>query len=169
MHKKPWGLAAALLLMAGCAGNSLKPHAEHIKAAEEASAKFYAGLNALFTGDAAPMKEVWSHADDVSYMGPSGGFQVGWDQVSAIWDAQAALKLGGKIEPQDIRVTVGDDLAFVQCYERGDNKNAAGQDVQVSIRATNVFRKENGQWKMIAHHTDLLPFLEDKALTSTNN
>jgi len=28
----------------------------------------------------------------------------------------------------------------------------------VSIRATNVFRKEGGQWKMIGHHTDLLPF-----------
>jgi hypothetical protein len=30
----------------------------------------------------------------------------------------------------------------------------------VSIRATNLFRKESGAWKMIGHHTDLLPFLE---------
>jgi len=167
MHKKQWILSAAVLLIAGCADNTSKPHAEHIKAAEEASAKFYTSLNALFKGDAAPMKEVWSHADDVSYMGPGGGFQVGWDQVSTTWDEQAALKLGGKIEPQDTRVTVGNDLAFVQCYEKGDNKDAAGQDVKVSIRATNVFRKENGQWKMIAHHTDLLPFLENQSLSAT--
>jgi hypothetical protein len=26
-----------------------------------------------------------------------------------------------------------------------------------SIRATNIFRKEDGQWKMIGHHVDLLP------------
>jgi ketosteroid isomerase-like protein len=30
---------------------------------------------------------------------------------------------------------------------------------KVSIRATNIYRKENGQWKMIGHHTDLLPYL----------
>ncbi len=28
----------------------------------------------------------------------------------------------------------------------------------VSLRATNVFSKENGAWKMIGHHTDMLPF-----------
>jgi ketosteroid isomerase-like protein len=57
-------------------------------------------------------------------------------------------------------VTVGGDLAFVQCYELGNNLDAQGQPQQVSIRATNLFRKENGEWKMIGHHTDLLPFLE---------
>jgi hypothetical protein len=31
--------------------------------------------------------------------------------------------------------------------------------VSVSIRATNLFRKEDGSWKMIGHQTDLLPFL----------
>jgi ketosteroid isomerase-like protein len=41
----------------------------------------------------------------------------------------------------------------------GSNLDAEGRPLQVSIRATNVFRKENGDWKMIGHHTDLLPFL----------
>jgi ketosteroid isomerase-like protein len=43
--------------------------------------------------------------------------------------------------------------------EVGDNV-VDGKPQQVSIRATNTFRKENGQWKMIGHHTDLLPFLQ---------
>jgi ketosteroid isomerase-like protein len=34
-----------------------------------------------------------------------------------------------------------------------------GQPQTVTIRATNIFRRENGQWKMIGHHTDLLTFL----------
>src|SRR5258706_10512270 len=42
-----------------------------------AVAQFYAALNTMFTGDLGPMKEVWSHTDDVTYMGPGGGFQVG--------------------------------------------------------------------------------------------
>jgi len=124
-----------------------------------AVAQFYAALNEMFTGELAQMKKVWSHADDVTYMGPGGGFQVGWNQVLKNWEAQAALKLGGKVEPADLRITVGTEIAVVSCYEKGENTNAKGETQKVSIRATNIFRKENGEWKMIGHHTDLLPYL----------
>ena len=30
-------------------------------------------------------------ADDVTYMGPDGTIRVGWDQVRASWQAQAAM------------------------------------------------------------------------------
>jgi len=152
--------ACLLALTAPCFANPESSSAPDVQAVEQASNQFYASLNAMFTGDVAPMKQIWSHADDVTYMGPSGGIQVGWKKVCATWEAQAAMKLGGNIKPNEIRVTVGGDLAFVNCYELGNNLDAQGQPQQVSIRATNLFRKENGEWKMIGHHTDLLPFLE---------
>ena len=129
-------------------------------AVRNAAVQFYAALNEMFTGELGQMKKVWSHADDVTYMGPGGGFQVGWNQVLENWEAQAAMKLGGKVEPADMRITVGTDLAVVSCYEKGENTNAKGEPQKVSIRATNIFRKENGEWKMIGHHTDLLPYLD---------
>lgn len=61
-----------------------------------ATTKFYEALNKLFTGDAGPMKDIWSHAKDVTYMGPGGGFQVGWDKVEAEWDSQAAKNSAAK-------------------------------------------------------------------------
>lgn len=122
-----------------------------------ANDQFYAALNTLFTGELAPMNAIWSHANDVTYMGPVGGFQVGWDAVRKDWEAQAAMKLGGKLEATEMRVTAGKDLAVVSNYEKGENTNAKGEVQKVSIRATNVFRKEGGKWKMIGHHTDLLP------------
>jgi ketosteroid isomerase-like protein len=161
--------AMFLLLVLALPATGMANSQEDTQAVEQAANEFYASLNALFTGDVEPMKQVWSHADDVTYMGPTGGFQIGWNEVEAIWEAQAALKLGGKVEPAEIRVTVGGDLAFVQCFERGNNLDAQGQPEKVSIRATNLFRKENGQWKMIGHHTDLLPFLEKQSLTSSND
>jgi ketosteroid isomerase-like protein len=130
------------------------------KAVGDAAGRFYAALNVLFTGDAAPMKEVWSHQPDVNYMGPGGGLQVGWEQVWAVWETQAARKLGGTVHPTRMQTVVGSDLAIVSNYEEGENTNAGGKPAKVSIRATNVFRKEQGTWKMIGHHTDLLPFLE---------
>jgi len=129
------------------------------KAVMNASAQFYAALNKMFTGDLDQMKEVWSHADDVTYMGPTGGFKVGWDQVLKDWEAQAALKLGGKVEPAEMRITVGKDIAVTSNYEKGENTNAKGETQKLSIRATNTFRKEDGKWKMIGHHTDILPYL----------
>jgi ketosteroid isomerase-like protein len=129
------------------------------KAVGQAAAQFYRALNTMFAGDLEPMKEVWSHAEDITYMGPSGGFQVGWKQVLADWEAQAVLKLGGIVEPTDMRITVGRDLAITHNYEKGENRSRDGKALPVMIRATNIFRREQGKWKMIGHHTDLLPFL----------
>lgn len=57
---------------------------------------------------------------------------------------------------------MGTDLALTHNYETGENVGADGAVERVSIRVTNVFRKEAGAWKMIGHHTDLLPYLVPK-------
>ncbi|MDJ0514304.1 MAG: nuclear transport factor 2 family protein [Methyloceanibacter sp.] len=124
-----------------------------------AAAQFYSALNALFEGDMGPMTEIWSHADDVTYMGPDGGFQVGWQDVRADWEKQAALKLGGRVEPDGMIISQGSEIAITHNYEKGANVNTGEVSGTVLIRATNLFRKEEGGWKMIGHHTDSLPFL----------
>ena len=151
----------AMVLAIGSAGMALpQAAADDTAKVEAAVSQFYVALNAMFTGDLSLMKDVWSHGDDVTYMGPGGGFQVGWSQVLAEWEAQAAMKIGGQVEAEDMRITVGTTIAVTHNFERGENMLAgAGQPQAVSIRATNIFRKENGTWKMIAHHTDRLPFL----------
>lgn len=120
---------------------------------------FYAALNAMFTGETGPMEEVWSHADDVTYMGPFGEYLLGWKKVRESWEKQADMKMKGKVEPEEMRVTAGEDLAVTQTYEKG-TVYPSGKPLKVSIRATNLFRKENGKWKMIGHHTDRLALPE---------
>lgn len=129
------------------------------QAVRQAAAWFYEALNAMFTGDVAPMAAVWSHADDVTYMGADGGFQVGWTEVFEDWQSQAAMNLGGEVKPDSIRVTLGQDLAATHGYVRGHNFDARGTRHEVAIRDTNLFRKEDGEWKMIGHHSDILPFI----------
>jgi ketosteroid isomerase-like protein len=158
-----WIVVGALGLMMCSAlltnsGNAAPPSRDE-QAVRDATAKFYSALQVMFTGDAGPMTDVWSHAADVTFMGPGGELRRGWTAVRAEWEAQAALKLGGDVQPKDVRVTVGQDIALTHGWERGQNVGADGKVEVVSIRATNVFRKEGGSWKMIGHHTDLLPFL----------
>jgi ketosteroid isomerase-like protein len=152
-------LATVVLAVAGMfplsAAHAAQPDE---KAVPQASAQFYTALNAMFTGNIEPMNAVWSHTEDVTCMGPDGKFTIGWDQISASWKRQAEMKLGGKVQPEAMHVTIGQDLAVVECLEVGENI-VKGKPQTVSLRATNVFRKTDGQWKMIGHHTDLLPFL----------
>ena len=63
------------------------------------------------------------------------------------------------VRSDNMRVTVGHDLVVTHNIETGENVQD-GKGLKVSIRATNVFRKEGGKWKMIGHHTDLLPYLK---------
>ncbi len=44
----------------------------------QAVEEFYGALNAMFEGELAPVQALWSHADDVTYMGPGGGIEIGW-------------------------------------------------------------------------------------------
>jgi ketosteroid isomerase-like protein len=159
-RKRDWPLILILAIALVVLSKPVHASQDGDKAVREAAAGFYSALNVLFTGDPEPMSGVWSHADDVTYMGPGGGFQVGWPQVSESWKKQAAMKLGGHVEPTEMHITVGRKIAVVQNYESGTNTNARGKQATILIRATNIFRKEDGNWKMIGHHTDLLSYLK---------
>jgi ketosteroid isomerase-like protein len=160
MNCRTIALSTLILTVAGLMPLSAARGAdENEDAVMQATAQFYAALNAMFVGEIDPMKAVWSHADDVTYMGPGGEFQVGWDQVRANWEIQAAKKLGGEVRAEGMHFTVGRQIAIAACVEVGENI-VDGNPQNVSIRATNIFRKEGGQWKMVGHHTDLLPFLK---------
>ena len=125
---------------------------------EKAVNGFYKALNELFIGRIEPMIDVWSHGNDVSYLGPQGDIIIGWDNILPKFQAQANLQLRGKISPEDIHTFSHQDIAMTQNYEVGGNE-FDGKTVTVKIRAMSLFRKENGVWKMISHQTDLLSFL----------
>jgi len=154
-------IASLAILVFSLMSTSTSIADDKTQAVRAAADDFYLALNSMFIGDLEPMKKIWSHEDDVTYMGPAGGFRLGWQQVQTDWEQQAALKLGGEVEPKNMRITVGRDLAIVSNYESGKNTGPDGKIQNVAIRATNLFRMEDGAWKMIGHHTDILPFLKE--------
>ena len=125
----------------------------------QAVADFHQALNVMFTGDPAPMKAIWSHEEDIAYMGPMGDQHVGWSKIGPIWDAQAAKKLGGKVGVAELSVIAGPEVGVATYLEKGENI-IDGTPRPVSIRTTTSFRKEAGRWKVIGHHTDTLSYLK---------
>lgn len=119
-----------------------------------ASQQFYAALNAIVRGDATPMQAIWSHGASVSSMHPLGGREVGWDEVWKVFHQVSQAASNGHIALANQIVQAGTDMA----YETGEEKGSftmAGQSIDISIRVTNVYRRDADGWKMVHHHTDL--------------
>ena len=122
----------------------------------KASAQFYAALNSMMVGDAAPLADVWSHSADVSTMHPIGGRETGWSEVRGSFEQVAGLASGGHAELRDQTIHVTGDLAYEVGVEQGQ-ATLAGENIAIEQRVTNVYRREAGEWKLAHHHTDLSP------------
>lgn len=159
----------AVFLFSSCKNENAgeqAPDDKKAKAEQElraANDQFYAALNDMFTGKLESMNAIWSHRDDVTDMGPFGGRLEGWDAVSEEFKKEAAMKLGGKVVCKDLLVHAGTDMGYTVCTEEGENMSADGKPVLVRFRATNIFRLENNQWKLVHHHTDLSAPLQEAA------
>ncbi len=123
----------------------------------QASDRFYAALNRGLTGDASEMFDICSHADDVTTMHPLGGRQSGWPEVRASWEMAVSAISGGSVEVSDLQITMlADDAAYTIGTENA-SATIGGTPVTFSARCTNVYRREDGVWKLVHHHVDLLP------------
>ena len=127
----------------------------------EANDMFYAALNAMFIGDLEPMDDIWSHDTRGTDMGPFGGRLTGWEAIRAEFKKEADMKLGGKVVCKDLHIYARKNMGYTICVEEGENMSADGKSVVVRHRATNIFQLEDGKWKLIHHHTDLSPQLQE--------
>ena len=126
----------------------------------DASTKFYAALNSMTDGSAAPMTKIWSHGP-VTALHPIGGRQVGWDEVRGSFEQVAGLATGGHIELRDQRIqALGDDGAYEVGVEYGQAK-LAGENIAIEQRVTNIYRREPDGWKVVHHLTDISPAMVD--------
>ena len=57
------------------------------------------------------------------------------------------MKLGGKVEASDMHITIGQDLAVIHNYDKGDNTDSEGKIQKVPIRRQiySAKRKESGK------------------------
>ena len=106
------------------------------------------------------MDAIWSHGATGTTMHPIGGREVGWDAIRPAWDQVASLASGGQVTLADQLLSVAGDTAYEVGVERGYG-TLAGERVAIDQRVTNIYRRENGAWKVVHHHTDLSPAMMD--------
>jgi ketosteroid isomerase-like protein len=127
---------------------------------QQASARFYTALNRMLNGDPGPMRDVWARGVEVTTMDPIGEREVGWEQVQAVWEQVATAFTGGQVRVRDQLFQVAGDLAYEIGIEEGE-ATLAGERVPIKQRVTNIYRREGSEWKIVHHHTDASPAMQE--------
>jgi len=110
-------------------------------------------------GNPRPYLELWSHAEDVSLMGGVGGHQVGIAAVSELLTAAAKTLNYTTWSAENLVAYFDDTLGFTVELERL-TRQIDGETEEMSLRATSVYRREDGAWKVIHRHGDSLMTVE---------
>jgi hypothetical protein len=123
---------------------------------EEARAKCQAALNELVEGRPGPFKALWSPSSDTVLMGAFGGFERGSQDVAKRLDwASGCIRATGR-RVENVLTVVGEDLACTVDLEHME-RNTEGRSYHRVLRCTQVYRLEDGAWRVIVRHADELP------------
>ena len=125
--------------------------------------QFDEGHNRFINGDPVLWKQNASQRDDATIMGAWGGYEKGWNEVRSRYDwVSAQLKeSGAKVKVEYLSSGVNGDVAYTVAIERSEIHRANQEKpTPTSLRVTQIFRKENGIWKLVHRHAD--PLMEKK-------
>lgn len=118
---------------------------------------------ALHNGDAGPRIALWSHEDPVTVFGAARTVQ-GWSEIQQVFESLAAQFSDGKFEYEVIASGASSDLAYIAGVEHSTVSVGGAEPQDYELRVTTVFRRENGQWKVVHRHAD--PMGESARLTA---
>lgn len=120
----------------------------------DAADAFYAAGNKLLRGDPAEFEALWSEADDISHLGPMGQICTGRAAVMAELAKESVMGFEGTLVADERRFVETPEMGLFVCIERTRGMSKAGEAIATDIRASTIFRKEGGQWRVLHHHTD---------------
>ena len=118
--------------------------------------RFNQAQGELIKGNAEPVNKLFSYREDVTLASPYGPIVRGWDEVAAAGERAASQFRDGEIVGfETIEKYVTDELAYIVRVERARAKVGGSEDITpIALRATMIFRPEDGEWKIVHRHAD---------------
>ena len=109
---------------------------------------------ALHNGDARPRSAMWSRNDPVTLFG-AAVTKIGWGEVGSAFEWLASrMSDCTSFEYQVLAAGASGDLAYIVGVERTTASVGGGVPATYSLRVTTVFRREEGEWKVVHRHGD---------------
>ena len=120
---------------------------------------------ALHDGDPEPRLAMWSHRDPVTLFGAVVS-KSGWADLDPFFRwlaAQFSSTTGYTFDL--VACDVSGDMAYTVGYERYCGSLSGGPVQDVVLRVTHIFRREEGEWKIVHRHGDSAQLNEDLLTT----
>jgi ketosteroid isomerase-like protein len=115
---------------------------------------------ALHSGDAAPRRAIWSRNDPVTVLG-AWKSATGQREVSDLFgQLEGTFSNCTSYSQEIIAAEVIGDVAYTVGYEH-TQASINGEPRTYSLRATQVYRREDGEWKVAHRHADTVPDAEE--------
>ena len=113
--------------------------------------------NRMLDGDWSVWRDKLSKREDVTVLGAYGAYVTGREDVQARFERTAAGYAGGggQSTHQTVVSWIDSDLACIVTVERHDTR-IDGKPAAFMYRVTHVFRREDGDWKVVLRHADPL-------------
>lgn len=119
--------------------------------AQEVEAAFY---DAIRRADIETVMSLWADEEDIVCIHPGARRLIGHAEIRASW--QSIFEQGGvNIEPIQLHVTQNMMTAVHSLIE--DVKRNVVPQSEIHILATNVYTKTAAGWRLIAHHSSIVP------------
>jgi ketosteroid isomerase-like protein len=124
----------------------------------DAIARLHAAMGKVSMGDVSAIKALYSHTADATSFYGWGGYELGWEGVGKRWDWAGQQFRGGSVSYENISTVVTPDMFFVTDIETYSNQRMAGIEGVTGWRnrVTHVFRRENGEWRLVHRHGNRL-------------
>jgi ketosteroid isomerase-like protein len=123
---------------------------------DEVVEQYHLAIGEFMKGNPEPAKKMFSHQDDVPLANPRGVVAHGWEQVAQAMERAASSRRDGEIVGFEIvEKNVTPEFAYVVEVERLKGKFGGREDDSpYELRATMIFRPEEGTWKVVHRHAD---------------
>jgi ketosteroid isomerase-like protein len=133
---------------------------------DELIEQFHLAQGEVAKGNPEPVKRLFSYREDVTLNNPFIPPVRGWERVAEVTDrAVAQVRDGEMVSYEIIERHVTPELAYVVEIERGKAKVGGSEDITpIALRATMIFRPEEGTWKIVHRHAD--PITTEQAAES---
>jgi hypothetical protein len=121
---------------------------------DEVIDRYHEAANEFSRGDPEPIKQLFSHRDDVMLANPFGPAASGWGPASEALDyASSRFRDGAVTAFDEVARYVGTELAVIHEKEQWQAKVGGADELsQFGLRVTTTFRYEDGDWKIIHRH-----------------
>jgi ketosteroid isomerase-like protein len=114
--------------------------------------------SAYVNGDSSSVREFSSSSAEATFFPPSGGYLQGGEAIIEANDQGASrFQPGGESKLEILQTAESDGVGYWTGIQRARVRMAGKPEpVAMALRVTEIYRNENGDWRLVHRHADML-------------